>query len=51
VRFLQLRRRKLDRSLEPLLATPVNDGELLLGRALAAFIPSLLATYLGAAIS
>jgi ABC-2 type transport system permease protein len=41
---------KLDRSLEPLLATPVTDGELLLGKSLAAFIPSLLATYLGAAI-
>jgi ABC-type Na+ efflux pump permease subunit len=41
---------KLDRSLEPLLATPVTDGELLFGKSLAAFIPSLLATYLGAAI-
>jgi len=41
---------KLDKSLEPLLATPATDGELLLGKSLAAFIPSLLATYLGAAI-
>jgi len=41
---------KLDKSLEPLLATPATDGELLLGKSLAAFLPSLLATYLGAAI-
>ena len=41
---------KLDRSLEPLLASPATDGELLLGKSLAAFIPSLLATYLGAAV-
>jgi ABC-type Na+ efflux pump permease subunit len=41
---------KLDKSLEPLLATPATDGELLLGKNLAAFIPSLLATYFGAAI-
>jgi ABC-2 type transport system permease protein len=41
---------KLEKSLEPLLATPATDGELLLGKSLAAFLPSLLATYLGAAI-
>jgi ABC-2 type transport system permease protein len=41
---------KLERSLEPLLATPVTDGELLLGKSLASFLPSILATYLGAAI-
>jgi len=41
---------KLERSLEPLLATPATDGELLLGKTLAAFLPSMLATYLGAAI-
>lgn len=41
---------KLERSLEPLLATPTTDGELLLGKSLAAFLPSLLATYLGAGI-
>jgi ABC-2 type transport system permease protein len=39
---------KLERSLEPLLSTPATDGELLLGKGLAAFLPSLLATYLGA---
>jgi ABC-2 type transport system permease protein len=41
---------KLDKSLEPLLASPATDAELLLGKSLAAFIPSLLATYLGAAV-
>ncbi|MDG6925285.1 MAG: hypothetical protein JRN09_01900 [Nitrososphaerota archaeon] len=41
---------KLDRSLEPLLSTPATDGELLLGKGLAAFLPSLLATYLGAGV-
>lgn len=41
---------KVEKSLEPLLATPISDGEILLGKSLAAFIPSLLATYGGAAI-
>lgn len=41
---------KLEKSLEPLLATPTSDGELLLGKSIAAFLPSLLTTYLGAAI-
>lgn len=41
---------KVEKSLEPLLATPVTDGEILLGKSLAAFLPSLLATYAGATI-
>jgi ABC-2 type transport system permease protein len=41
---------KLEKSLEPLLATPATDGELLLGKSMAAFLPSLLTTYLGAGI-
>jgi ABC-2 type transport system permease protein len=40
---------KVERSLEPLLATPTTDGELLLGKCLAAFLPSMAATYIGAA--
>jgi len=35
------------RSLEPLLATPLTDAQLYLGKLLAAMIPSLLAAYLG----
>ncbi len=32
---------KVEKSLEPLLATPTTDGELLLGKSLAAFLPSM----------
>jgi uncharacterized membrane protein SpoIIM required for sporulation/ABC-type transport system involved in multi-copper enzyme maturation permease subunit len=35
------------KSLEPLLATPLTDAQLYLGKTLAAMIPSLLASYLG----
>jgi ABC-type transport system involved in multi-copper enzyme maturation permease subunit len=35
------------RSLEPLLATPLSDAQLYLGKTLAAMIPPLLAAYLG----
>jgi ABC-2 type transport system permease protein len=42
---------KLSRSLEPLLATPVRTGELLLGKALAGAIPALLVTWICAGIS
>ncbi len=38
---------KIEKSLEPLLATPTTDSELLLGKSLAAFVPSILAAYLG----
>jgi ABC-2 type transport system permease protein len=41
---------KVEKSLEPLLATPITDGEILLGKSIAAFIPSIIATYAGAAI-
>lgn len=34
---------KTEKSLEPLLATPTTDGEILLGKALAAFLPTLAA--------
>jgi len=41
---------KLEKSLEPLLATPTTDTELLLGKGIAAFVPTMVATYMGAAI-
>lgn len=36
---------KVARSLEPLLATPITTGELLIGKSLAALVPAVLATY------
>jgi ABC-2 type transport system permease protein len=41
---------KVEKSLEPLLATPSTDGEILLGKSIAAFVPPVLATWLGASI-
>ncbi len=41
---------KMEKSLEPLLATPMTDDEILLGKGMAAFLPAMLATYLGASI-
>jgi ABC-2 type transport system permease protein len=41
---------KVDKSLEPLLATPTTDSEILFGKGLAAFLPPLASTYLGAAV-
>ena len=41
---------KVEKSLEPLLATPMTDEEILFGKGMAAFLPPILATYLGAAI-
>jgi ABC-2 type transport system permease protein len=41
---------KVEKSLEPLLATPATDGEILLGKSLPSFLPSIAATYFGAAI-
>ena len=38
---------KTTRSLEPLLATPISTGELLLAKGLAAAVPAMLATWLG----
>ena len=36
---------KLEKSLERLLATPTTDGEILLGKSVAAFIPAIIASY------
>jgi ABC-2 type transport system permease protein len=41
---------KVQKSLEPLLATPTTDDEILAGKAIAAFIPAMLAIYIGAAL-
>ena len=41
---------KTEKSLEPLLATPTTDGEILLGKILAAFLPTIASTFLGAAV-
>jgi ABC-type Na+ efflux pump permease subunit len=41
---------KVEKSLEPLLATPTTDGEILLGKSIAAFLPAIIATYAGAAV-
>jgi ABC-2 type transport system permease protein len=41
---------KVEKSLEPLLATPTTDGELLLGKSVAAFLPPIAAIYVGAAL-
>jgi ABC-2 type transport system permease protein len=41
---------KVEKSLEPLLATPTTDGEILLGKSIAAFLPPILATYASAII-
>ncbi len=41
---------KIEKSLEPLLATPLTDGEILLGKAIAALLPTLIAMYAGAAV-
>ena len=41
---------KVEKSLEPLLATPITDGEILLGKAISAILPTLVAMYAGAAV-
>lgn len=41
---------KTSRTLEPLLATPVQTWELLVGKSLAALLPAIIATWLGGAI-
>ncbi len=41
---------KTEKSLEPLLATPTTDGEILLGKVLAAFLPTMIAIWAGAAV-
>jgi ABC-type Na+ efflux pump permease subunit len=41
---------KLEKSMEPLLATPITDSELLFGKSIGAFIPCMGATYVGTVI-
>ena len=41
---------KVEKSLEPLLATPLADGEILLGKAISAVIPTLVAMYTAAVV-
>ncbi len=41
---------KVNRSLEPLLATPTTDGELLLGKSLSIFLPTMGVTWLAAGL-
>ena len=38
---------KVQKSIEPLLATPTTDSEILLGKCFASFIPSIVAIYIG----
>ncbi len=39
---------KLQQSLEPLLAAPVTDGEILVGKGIAAFLPAIASSYVSA---
>jgi ABC-type Na+ efflux pump permease subunit len=41
---------KVEKSIEPLLATPTTDSEILLGKSFAAFLPPIASIYLGLAI-
>jgi ABC-type Na+ efflux pump permease subunit len=41
---------KVEKSLEPLLATPLTDGEILFGKALSALLPTLVAMYAASAV-
>jgi ABC-2 type transport system permease protein len=41
---------KVQKSLEPLLATPTTDEEILAGKSIAAFLPAICSNYVGAAI-
>ncbi len=41
---------KVQKSLEPLLATPTTDEEILAGKSIAAFVPAMLTTLVGAAV-
>jgi ABC-2 type transport system permease protein len=41
---------KVEKSLEPLLAAPITDGELLLGKGIGAFIPSIGSLYIGSVV-
>jgi len=41
---------KVQKSLEPLLATPTTDEEILAGKSIAAFLPAMVATFIGVLI-
>jgi ABC-type Na+ efflux pump permease subunit len=41
---------KIQKSLEPLLATPTTDDEILAGKVIAAFLPAIVANYIGALV-
>jgi ABC-2 type transport system permease protein len=41
---------KVQKSLEPLLATPMKDSEILLGKSIAAFVPSMASVYAGSVV-
>lgn len=41
---------KVEKSLEPLLSTPTTDSELLLGKALSAFVPTMVAIWAGSVL-
>jgi ABC-2 type transport system permease protein len=41
---------KVQKSIEPLLATPTSEGEILLGKSIVAFLPPIAAIYIGAVI-
>ena len=41
---------KIEKSLEPLLATPLTDSELLFGKSLASFVPSVASLYIGSIV-
>ena len=41
---------KIEKSLEPLLATPATDGEILLGKSIASFVPTILSIWVAASI-
>lgn len=41
---------KLEKSLEPLLATPTTEGEILIGKNIATFLPTILSLYAGAVV-
>lgn len=41
---------KVEKSLEPLLSTPTTDGEILAGKALSAFVPTILAVWAGSVL-
>lgn len=41
---------KVERSLEPLLSTPSTDSEILLGKVLAAFVPTMIAIWAGSVL-